>query len=170
MTEIFILILPFFGIWAAVGAVAQFLGKAESLTDGMKKAGIFIINWWRPTPPPHQSIIEEWQTYELNQKIEKYFDFLLYEDGIEDENFIRLNYRCGQCSVDLSVIDSIFQKYLRTYGIFSYSGNTVTDTFISGGSLYFIFARSPDAIKQLHDFKRNRIMQQINTTDGDIIE
>ena len=170
MMKIYSAILAVFCVWAVAGAVAKFLGKADSLIDGMRKIGIIIIDWWRSPAPPKQLIIEEWQISGLTQNIEKFFDFLFYDGGIEDENFIQLNYRCGKCSVDINVIDAAFQKYLRTYGILSYSGNTVTDTYICGGCLILIFARSKDAITQLHNFKLNRIMQQINTTDDDIIE
>lgn len=167
MGSLIVLLLVVAGFWAAAGAVAKWIGRAESVTDGMKKLGRMFCEWWSDTAPPPVYPIEEQTVRALAEKLNVFFGYLIFEGGSETSDSGKVTYLCDACKVDQSIIKGIFQKFVETF--FPPDVRIETDAYIEHGRLVLIYAITPDAITKLHTQRINRAIHQI-PHDDDLVE
>lgn len=169
MAYILRLFIVFLGIWAAAGAIIKFIGRAETISDGMRKIGKAFADWWSNTPPPQVFPVDESEVGTLAKQLARFFDYLEFDCGENADDYLKLVYFCGKCNVSMPVIDAVFTKFLKSFYGFPSEYKLCVDTFICEDRLILIWAKSPNCIAQIQKNRITRAMQGIDR-DSDIEE
>lgn len=156
-------LFPIIAVWVAAGAMAKWLGQAESVGEGMKKIVNSIIEFVRSNNTPQNQVFQvpEEEFSELTKTLSQFFGFLIFESAYRSNDFLQLTYCCGQCKTDLSIINAIFQKFLRNY--FNMPAGTPLATFtqIINGHLVLVYGFSETGIRWVQEQLSNQKSRQI---------
>lgn len=135
--------------------MAIWLGKAESVSDGMKKIANLFLEWWRDSPPPPIQL-EEWQMAPLTDALKPFFDIVFLEYAQCDQNFLTASYAGSNCTVSIDSLSLIFDRFIReAYGM---PGNAKIFTYVytQGDHFIFYYAFTNEAAQQIMQAKHRR--------------
>lgn len=167
------LLAPVVGIWILAGVIARVVGYSDSIRHGMKKVGVAIFSIFVNDNTQIQNSeyfeIDEGQIKSLTEQLDKFFDYLVYQSAWQNKDLIQIIYLCGNCKVDIDVIECVFKNFLREVYNLPASAPVFVWAHLQNKYLYLICAVSEAGRQWIREQKNNARSRQITPHD-DLIE
>ncbi|MCH5259540.1 MAG: hypothetical protein J1F18_07300 [Lachnospiraceae bacterium] len=149
--------------WLAIAYLLVIFKKSETYADALTLVLNTFWSWGKFNSPATIYALSDTQVSDLTDKLKPHFDYIVFDAGIYESNHTKVCYQVGGCKIPISVIEKIFENFLRQ----TFNLNAVTPLFIFGyfenGHLNLMCGWTQEMKEYIQNQRNNRRSREIES-------